>query len=260
MQKWLPEPFEDFSAPVAAVAGAVLDAQAATFETAAAETADEATDRDRLFLSEKGFKGPEAMMSHLTPEERAQVFDLVEQDISRDYEEREKEIVKENARQLEEARQNFDLALDQWTARLAAAQAEHLRETAAAAARLALQLAEKIIRDRVVEDPSVLTRGLETALFKLEGARGVTVCVNPEETDWLKEKGALLERLGIEQVLADRRVERGGCLVRTELKEWDATIKGQLAYLSELVEEMIATQDPPDLSGKDDTDVDPGLD
>ncbi len=260
MQKWLPEPFDDFNGPVATVAGAMLEAQSQAFQSGAPTGDTPGGDLNRLFMSEKGFQGPEAMMSHLTPEERAQVFDLVEQDIRVEYEKREKELILSHAAELENVRQAFDTALQEWTTRITEAQARHLKTTAEAAARMTLTLAEKMVRSKVAEDSSVLMRALETALFKLEGARDTTVSLNPEEAEWLQSRPEVLEKMGIANIVADRRIDKGGCMVRTERKEWDATLKGQLSYLSELVEEMISTQEDPDLNAKDDTDVDPGLD
>lgn len=265
MQKWLPDAFLELP-------GAAIEAEDAGFQASRAAPQEEGAAQSQIFLSEKGFQNIGSTMSHLTPDERAQIFELVEQDLSRQYEVRAREMAQAQATELEITRQGFQQALDQWSRLLANAQAEYLKATAGEAARLAIQLAEKIIRDRVQEDRSVLVRGMETALFKLEGARATTVSVHPEEATWLETHPEVLERLGVGQVLADRRVDKGGCLVRTEHREWDATIKGQLSYLTELVEEMIATQDAPDLSidpplqestdqnEKDDTDVAPSLD
>ena len=259
MQKWCPEPFDDFSGPVASVAGAVLDAEAA-FTANSEEGAGTTKDRGRLFLSESGFQGPEAMMAHLTPEERAQVYELVEQDLTVEYEARERELALAQATELEKTRQAFDQALGAWSTRITEAQARHCKDVAEAAARITLVLAEKIIRSKVETDPEILRRGLETALFKLEERRGITVIVNPDEAAWLESQPEILEKQGITQVQADRRIEKGGCMIRTENREWDATLKGQLSYLGDLVEEMVATQEPPDLNQEDDKDVDPGLD
>jgi len=259
MQKWCPEPFDDMAGPVAAVAGAVRDAEA-SFTANREAPFGQGLDRSSLFMSESRFQEPENLMAHLPPEERAQVYDLVAQDLRREYEEREKEMALAQATEMENARQGFDAALDQWSGRITEAQARHCKAVSEAAARITLILAEKVIRSKVENDPAILMRGLETALFKLDERRGITVVVHPEEAGWLESRPEVLAKLGIEQVQADRRIDKGGCLVRTDTREWDATLKGQLSYLNDLVEEMVATQEHPDLNLEDDTDVDPGLD
>ncbi|PID80532.1 hypothetical protein CSA17_03295 [bacterium DOLJORAL78_65_58] len=256
MRKWCPEPFDDTSGVVAPAAGAPRDA-ATVFTAAREEAAEWETDRRRLFMSESGFQGPETMMAHLTSEERSQLYDLVEQDLSAAYQEREREMAQAQASELEKARQDFAHALDTWSERISASRARHCQEVAAAAARITLVLAEKIIRGKVETDPEILRRGLETALFKLEERQDITVVAHPDEAEWLESQPEVLRKQGITQVQADRRVDKGGCLIRTETREWDATLKGQLAYLGDLVEEMIATQETPDLNREDATDADP---
>jgi type III secretion protein L len=256
MQKWLPDSFaSDVSAPAA-----VLQKDDGIFEADHSGSGMCDNEKQRLFRSESGFSGPEAIMAHLTREERTQVFELVEQDISRDFEAREKELRANFEKEMVEAKNSFNSALDSWTENLHQALVSHLKETADCTARLAIQLAEKIVRAKVETDPEILLRALETTLFKIDGTKQIVVNVNPEQVQWLESRQDLLAKLGITQIVADRRVEAGGCIVKTHKQEWDATIKGQLAYMEELVEEMLTTADEPDLSGKGGSDEDPQLD
>jgi len=262
MQKWLPDAFStEASAPAA-----VVQADDLAFESEQSlpsnplDVDDGQATRKRLFMSESGFSGPQAIMSHMTPEERAQVFELVEQDISRDFKKRELELREQLATDLDLAQQNFQDTMESFSQNLQQAMATHMKEVADMSARLAIQLAEKIVRSRVEADPEILIKALETTLFKFDSSKSVIVNVNPEQVELLENQPQLLERLGINQVVADRRVDPGGCLVRTEKLEWDATIKGQLEYLNEVVEEMIATGDKPDLTGKGVSPDEPSLD
>ncbi len=256
MQKWLPDSFGSDGA----TATAVLHTDDAIFEAEDTAPGDPLDDKNRLFMSESGFSGPEAIMAHLTREERAQVFELVEQDIAKVYEDQEVELRTKLEADLDEARQGFDTALATFSVHLKQAMENHIKETADASARLATQLAEKIVRKKVSMDQEILARAIETALFKIEGTKSITVSVNPGQAEWLEAHDGVREKLGIQEIVSDRRIEPGGCLLKTEKQEWDATVSGQLKYLSELVEEMIITGDAPDLSGEEGTDAKPDLD
>ncbi len=252
MQKWLPDAFQ----PEAGAAATVVHQDDGFFETDLKEAPQHSDENQRLFMSESGFAGPEAIMSHLTREERAQVFELVEQDITREYEVRETELRKKMQEDLDLAKGDFEETLASWTEELTQTLSAHLKETTDATARLTVKIAEKIIRKQTDIDTGVLLRALETTLFKLDGTKQVVISVNPKEAEWLESQPQVLKKLGITQVVADRRVAKGGCLVRTEKQEWDATIKGQLDFLTEMVEEMITTSDQPDLTGEGQPDAD----
>jgi len=262
MQNWLPDAFtsEDLAtATVVPANGNAFEADHAAKDEAP-DFADIQANNKRLFMSESGFNGPEAIMKHLTPEERTQIFDLVEQDISKDFQQRELELREKFASDLEKAQRNCNASLESFSDNLLQAMSKHMKDTADASARLTIQLAEKIVRSKVHTDHEILVKAMETTLFKIDGAKTVIISVNPDQIEYLNSKPELLERLGINQVVADRRVDMGGCLVKTEKLEWDATIKGQLEYLSELIEEMIATGDEPDLTGKGQSTDEPILD
>lgn len=255
MQKWLPDDFaSDFTTGTA-----VALEDPAVFKSDISDSHDIQDENQRLFKSESGFTGPEAIMGHLTREERAQLFELVEQDINAEYAIREKELVAKLDADLAQAGKNFDDAMAQWSGKLHQAMAMHMKETADASARLAVQLAEKIVRKNIELDNEILVRGIQTALFKIENTKSLTININPDQAAWLENLPEVMEKLGVQQINADRRIEAGGCLIKTEKQEWDVTVSGQLNYLSELVEEMITTADLPELTGEDGTDAEPIL-
>jgi len=254
MQKWLPD---EFSSPSRTSVAANTDPS--VFESDNSSSSSVQTENQRLFMSETGFSGPEAIMAHLTREERAQVFELVEQDIKAEYHERETELREQFQKDLASAENQFTETFNQWSENLHRAMAIHMKETADASARLAVQLAEKIVRRKIIMGNEILVKAIETALFKIDGTKSITVNINPEQAQWLESQDQLREKLGIEQIVSDRRIDPGGCLVKTEKQQWDVTIAGQLNYLSELVEEMITTADAPALAGEEGTDAEPIL-
>jgi flagellar biosynthesis/type III secretory pathway protein FliH len=57
---------------------------------------------------------------------------------------------------------------------------------------------------------------------------------------WLRGAPELRERLRIAEIKEDRRLERGGCLVKAGDNEWDATVERQLAVLGEALQEALS--------------------
>lgn len=241
MQKWCPEPFPEPEA------GQLMATAPVGEEYAPAEIAGDGggEDRARSFRSESGFNTPDSIMVQLNQQERAVVFELVEQDVAREYEQRELNLREElqgtHAEELTRLRDETQ----QWAEGFAAGQERSLREMAAASARLAVALAEKIVRAEIARDPEPLVRAIETALFATGAGEALQITVHPEDAAWLAERGDLRERLNIGEVVADRRIDRGGCRVACEGREWDATLAGQLDTLSDVVEEWIATANAP---------------
>ncbi len=88
-----------------------------------------------------------------------------------------------------------------------------------------------------------MARVIETTLYKITEDAPLTVRTCPVDAAWLSGRSALLERLHIGQIVADRRIDQGGCVIQSDGREWDATLTRQLDTLSEIVAEMIATQE-----------------
>lgn len=255
MQKWCPEPFDvggDFVTSAAAVGTGFQ-----TEEGPEGTSGDESAGR---FRGEGGFVDNETLMAHLTREERAQVFELVELEVSTGYEQREEALKADLATQLAAAQAEHQTNLDGLTTALQQTVDTHLKNVAAGSAQLAVQLAEKIVRATVRIDREVLVRNLETTLFKIQGNGPVDVEVSPEDAEWLQQQPELCETLKLQTVNRDRRVETGGCIVHADNRTWDATLASQLETLAEVVEEMIATVEPDTTAQQPETPNEPGLD
>ncbi len=107
------------------------------------------------------------------------------------------------------------------------------------AVELALRLAEKLVAGALDAEPERVLDVVRGALRRLAERRRVTVLVNPDDLDLVRAAadGLAGELGGIEhcEVQAERRVERGGAVVRTEEGQVDASIETQLARARELV-------------------------
>jgi flagellar assembly protein FliH len=111
----------------------------------------------------------------------------------------------------------------------------------AAAVDLALRIAEQALAASVAVRPEVVVDVVRGALRRLVERDRVTILVNPEDLDLVRAASdALMAELGgIEHcdVQAERRVARGGAIVRTVEGEVDATLATKLARARETLEE-----------------------
>lgn len=237
MQSWCPEPFDLESEGTNLLVG---DGAAFTDEPLATAASADQDDPIR-FRREAGFTDPDTILSHMSRQERAVVFELVELDVAAAYESRERELRDSLQAENDKAVADLRETSRTWTESFVAGHESLVAEMSASCARLAVDLAEKIVRARVEADPSVVARAVETALRSGEAAGELVVTVSPEDAAWLEGEEDLRRRLGIVRVVADRRVTRGGCMVAAGDREWNATLEGQLSTLGEVVEEWLAT-------------------
>lgn len=121
---------------------------------------------------------------------------------------------------------------------------ERARATGAAeeaAAELALQVAEKVLGAALEVRPELMLEVTRGALRRLSEPTEATLLVNPEDAALTR---AALADLGVEHgaelaVREERRVEPGGCIVRTRSGEVDARIGAQLERAAEIVREAL---------------------
>lgn len=131
----------------------------------------------------------------------------------------------------------------------AAAELSQLRADVAdraerAAVELALRVAEQVVHAAVAADPELVVDAVRGALRRLVERDRVLLLVHPDDLDVVREHADRLvaELGGIEHcgVEADRRVGRGGAIVRTAEGEVDATLETKLERAREVVEQELA--------------------
>lgn len=117
-------------------------------------------------------------------------------------------------------------------------------QTEVAAVELALRIAEQALGAAVTVDPQRVIDVVRGALRRLVERERVLLLVNPEDLDLVRDRidGLVGELGGIEhcEVQAERRVARGGAIVRTEEGEIDATLDTKLARAREVLEQELA--------------------
>lgn len=116
------------------------------------------------------------------------------------------------------------------------------------AAELALRIAEQIVAGALDVRPELIVDITRVALRRLADRQHVTVLVNPTDVELLTGAAERLaaELGGIEhiEVHADRRILRGGAIVRTELGEIDTTVTSQLEEAREIVRVALRGEEP----------------
>jgi flagellar assembly protein FliH len=109
---------------------------------------------------------------------------------------------------------------------------------------LGLRIAEQALAGAVEADPDRVVDAVRGALRCLTERSRVTILVNPQDMDAVRAATAdLMARLGgIDtcDVQAERRVSRGGAVVRTLEGEVDATLETKLARARDVIAESFA--------------------
>ena len=108
---------------------------------------------------------------------------------------------------------------------------------------LALFLAEKVIGGAVAVEPSLVIEAVRGALRGIVERERVTVLVHPADLEPVRRAMDDLRASlgGIEhcEVQAERRVSRGGAIVRTPDGDVDARVETKLKRAREVVEEAL---------------------
>jgi flagellar assembly protein FliH len=108
--------------------------------------------------------------------------------------------------------------------------------------RLSVEIARQIIRREVTTDPSVVTRAVRAAFEYLGDQNQARISVNPEdmkEVQRVLPDLAQLHRLEGFELVEDRAVARGGCILETGFGRINGTIEDQLTMLKEELERCL---------------------
>jgi flagellar assembly protein FliH len=114
------------------------------------------------------------------------------------------------------------------------ARAEILDAAELRAAQLAISIAEKILVGALEVSPERVVDVVRGALRGLLGSERIIVCVHPDDIDLVRAAGLEHSDAHIE-IYAERRVPRGGALVRTAVGEVDGRIETKLDAVRALV-------------------------
>lgn len=234
MQKWCPEPLSAESASGGTFVSLTMPTGSADASMHAAVG----------FRPEAGFASTEGLLAALSRKERAEIMELIEADLRREFDERHEKDRVAHEQAAQQLIKECDEARDRWQAEFGEQVRREvegaLRMVARQTVELGALIAEKIVRRTVNVDREVLVRAIETALFKVEAGCQLQVTVHPEDAEWLRRHPEHCQRLRISDIKEDRRLELGGALVTAEGHEWDATVERQLAVLAETLSDALA--------------------
>jgi flagellar assembly protein FliH len=141
------------------------------------------------------------------------------------------------------------LALQEALAEASQLRAQLAAETERDAVALALALAAKILAGTLAVQPERVLDIVRGALRRLVERRRITVLVDPADLHTVSAAIAELQSQvgGVEHcdVQADRRVGRGGAIVRTLESEVDATVQTQLERAREILQAELGDEAHP---------------
>lgn len=101
--------------------------------------------------------------------------------------------------------------------------------------KLCVEAVEKIIRHEVKTDPRVITRTIRMCLRRLKDRDEVTVRVSPGEVDYVRSQRDELMNVaegvrGI-NIIDDRRISPGGCIIESLSGDFDARLETQIEQI-----------------------------
>jgi flagellar assembly protein FliH len=103
--------------------------------------------------------------------------------------------------------------------------------------RLAIEIASKVIRREVRQDPEISLSLVREALHAIAGATDVVVRINPTDHAAMgiqvESMAKELSRIATTRVVADASIELGGCKVETQYGTWDQQFSEQLKRIEE---------------------------
>ena len=118
--------------------------------------------------------------------------------------------------------------------------------------RLAVTIGEKVVGRELEMRPETVVELVRSAMRRLRDRETLRVSVNPQDLQRVKEaREDLISTIdGVRklEIVEDRRIDPGGCLIESPNGTLDARIRTQLEEVSEALEELI-----PSPAGNDDT-------
>jgi flagellar biosynthesis/type III secretory pathway protein FliH len=116
-------------------------------------------------------------------------------------------------------------------------------------AKLAVRIAEKIIQTQVEINEDIVINMIRSALDKVKQREEVTIKVNQADADYVKSKkdifARMIEGLKTMDIIIDAGVERGGCIIETNLGNVDTRISTQIHTLELAFEKADTKTDEP---------------
>lgn len=161
---------------------------------------------------------------------RASGLAEAQKDVSQQVEDRARQLTEERIRTATAACQQTVDSLSDDTMRW-------LQEWRDVTVDLAIAMAEKLVRQSMIDGAEPLRVWLEESLTMMRDARDVHILVHPDDFTWagryLQQMAKHVPHAGTAEVLPDPTVSPGGCIVRCQHGQIDQQLETQLARLAE---------------------------
>lgn len=148
-------------------------------------------------------------------------------------------------------------ALEEAARALRATREELVERLTREAAEVSLRIGEQIVTGAFQFQPELVLDVTRAAIRRLADRHRLTVLVNPSDLERISEStGDLRAELGgidYMDVQADRRIDPGGAIVRTEYGEIDATITAQIENARAIVAAALVGDSSVGATGEDTT-------
>jgi flagellar assembly protein FliH len=183
---------------------------------------DEATEQAATIISEA-----QAEAERLVMDAQSRVAQI-------EQEARERGLLEGRANASKEVGEAIELLRERFTATLE--ELHDLRSALAVRAerdlvRLALELARKVVQREVTIDPEIALTLTRVALSRIHNRASATIHLNPDDFAFVNSQREHLHSSGTIEIVQDRSITRGGCLIETNMGDVDARIEQQFAEI-----------------------------
>jgi flagellar assembly protein FliH len=107
-----------------------------------------------------------------------------------------------------------------------------VQQTETELVRLALEIAQKVIHLEVTSNPQVAVKLTSAALSRVPHRTPAMIHLNPEDLAYVEANQHQLPSAHALTFIADEAIERGGCVVQTDMGEVDASIEQQFSEIA----------------------------
>ncbi|MCL6471320.1 MAG: hypothetical protein K6T91_00700 [Firmicutes bacterium] len=109
---------------------------------------------------------------------------------------------------------------------------------------LAVEIAEKIVCEQVTVDPRVIVNVARKALMVAAEREHIEIRVSPDDLEIMRahkdELMSIADRIEKIEIIADRRIKRGGCILETSAGNVDARVQSQLYQVEQALRGVVS--------------------
>jgi flagellar biosynthesis/type III secretory pathway protein FliH len=136
---------------------------------------------------------------------------------------------------IERLQSNIDQIAEDRVSAMAALESEIVK--------LCIEISEKVIRHEIKTSPEVIIRVIKSCLRRVKDSTEVYIRVNPAEIENVRAKReellSVAEGLRSLNIVDDRRVSNGGCVIESDSGDFDARIETQTEKLKKKIMESL---------------------